>query len=124
MTDVEGLILQVQPPPDGDDDELSELTQRLRVQLLDLDVDSVDQVAGASERKGAKGLETLIGWLTVRLGKAALRTVISAVVDWATRTGHNVEVSYNGDLLKVSGVTSAQQERLINDFLARHAPSP
>jgi hypothetical protein len=124
MERVDDLVLHIQPTPNGDDEELAGLTQRLRAQLLDLDVDSVDPVADASTAEGAKGLEALIGWLAVRLGKEGARTVIASVVNWATRTGHNIEVSYNGDVLKVSGVTSAQQERVINDFLARHAPRP
>lgn len=123
MERVGDLVLQVEPAPDGDDGEVAELTQRLRAQLLELDVDSVDPIADTSEVAGAKGLETLVGWLAVRLGKEGLRTAVAAVVNWATRTGHNVEVSYDGDVLKVSGVTSAQQERIINDFLDRHAPS-
>ena len=85
-------------------------------------MDSVDLVAGTSAPGGAKGLETLIGWLAVRFGKEGLRTVIAAVVGWAARTRHDVEMTWDGDTLKVSGVTSAQQERIINDFLARHAP--
>jgi hypothetical protein len=116
------VIIQVQGAPDDDDVEIAGLTQRLRAQLLDLDVESVDPVTDATAPVGAKGLEALIGWLAVRFGKEGLRTVLGAVVSWATRTGHNVEVVYGGDVLKVSGVTSAQQERLINDFLARHAP--
>lgn len=118
------VVLRVQPWSDGDDAELANLTQRLRTQLLDLDVDAVDPVADTSQPEGAKGLESLIGWLAVRLGKEGLRTVIGAVVDWATRTGHSIEVSYDGESLKVSGVTSAQQERIIDDFLTRHAPCP
>lgn len=123
MERVGDLVLQVAPAPDSDDGEVAELTQRLRAELLELDVDSVDPIADAAEAAGAKGLETLVGWLAVRLGKEGLRAAISVVVNWATRTGHNVEVSYDGDVLKVSGVTSAQQERIINDFLAQHAPS-
>lgn len=116
------VILQVQGGPDDRDAEVAKLTQRLRDQLLDLDVESVDPVTDTTESVGAKGLEALIGWLAVRFGKEGLRTVVAAVANWATRTGHNVEIVYGGDVLKVSGVTSAQQERLINDFLARHAP--
>lgn len=118
------VVLRVQPASDGDDAELADLTQRLRSRLLDLDVDAVDPVADTSLTEGAKGLETLVGWLAVRLGKEALRQVIGEVIEWATRTNHTVEISYQGDSLKVSGVTSAQQERLINDFLDRHAPRP
>jgi len=118
------VLLQIEPGPGGDDAELTELTQRLRTQLLDLDVDGVDPVSDTSQPEGAKGLETLIGWLAVRLGTEVLRNVIGGVVEWATRTNHTVEITYDSESLKVSGVTSAQQERLINDFLARHAPRP
>lgn len=118
------VVLRVEVSPDGDDAELARATQRLRAHLLDLDVDAVDPVADPSQPAGAKGLETLIGWLAVRLGKEALRKVVGEVVVWATRTNNTIEVTYNGDSLKVSGVTSAQQERLINDFLTRNAPRP
>jgi hypothetical protein len=57
MGTVGELILRVQPAPDGDDDELAELTRRLRVQLLGLDVDSVDPMADSTDSGGAKGLE-------------------------------------------------------------------
>jgi hypothetical protein len=124
MKRTDALVLQVEPAAGGDDQELADLTQRLRARLLDLDVDSVDPIADPSEPEGSKGLETLIGWLAVRLGKEALRKVVGEVVEWATRTGHTVEVSCGGDVLKVTGVTSAQQERIINDFLSRHSSSP
>jgi len=118
------VVLKVQPVSDGDDAELADLTQRLRSRLLDLDVDAVDPVADTSPAEGAKGLETLVGWLAVRLGKETLRQVIGEVIEWATRTNHVVEIRYRDELIKVNGVTSTQQERLINDFLDRHAPRP
>jgi len=124
MERVDALILQVQPTSDGDDDELAKVAQRLRSQLLLMDVDSVEPLTDTADSdvaKGEKGLEALVGWLAVRLGTEGLRAVVGAVVSWATRTGHCVEVTYGDDVLKVCGVTSAQQERLINDFLVRHA---
>jgi hypothetical protein len=93
------------------------------VVLLDLDVDDVVPVTDTSAPEGVKGLQALVGWLAVRLGKEALRNVISAVVEWVTRTNHTVEIAYEGRSLKVTGVTSAQQERLIDDFLAGHSSS-
>jgi hypothetical protein len=32
-----------------------------------------------------------------------------------------VEIAYAGDVLKVTGVTAAQQEKIIDAWLARHA---
>jgi len=123
MQRADAVVVRVQPTSDIDDEELAELTQRLRAKLLDLDVDSVEPVADTSAPAGAKGVEVIIGWLAVRLGKEGLRTVIAAVVDWATHTGNGIEITYGGDTLKVSRATSAQQERIINDFIDRHAPS-
>ncbi|MET7696806.1 hypothetical protein [Streptomyces sp. NPDC005485] len=49
-----------------------------------------------------------------------MRTILGAVRGWAQRTDRVVEVSLGGDILKVTGVTSEQQEKIINDWLARH----
>lgn len=40
---------------------------------------------------------------------------------WALRTGRTVEVTIGGDMLKVTGVTTQQQEKIIDTWLARHA---
>ena len=122
MGSVERLIVQVKPSGDRDDEEITELARLLRAYLLDLDVDSVGSVADAAQAEGAKGAGALAGWLAVLPGIAGLRSVVAAVVSWVGRTGHNVEITCGGETLKVSAATSAQQERIINDFLARHAP--
>jgi len=119
MEPISDLLVHVEFPPGGDDEELARLTGQLRAQLLDLDVDSVDSVATEDQPAGAKGLEAVIGWLAVRLGKEGLRTVISTVVAWADRTGNTVEVCQGGDSLKIGRATAAQQEKIINDFLAK-----
>jgi hypothetical protein len=116
-TDV--LLVHIEPTPDSDKEEVATLTQQLRTYLLDLDVDSVDPIT-ESAPEHSKGFETLFGWLAVRLGKEGLAKVLAAAVSWTARSGHTIEVTYDGDSLKISGVTSAQQERIVNDFLARH----
>ena len=88
-----------------------------------MDVDSVEPLTENAGSDREKGLEALVGWLAVRFGTEGLRAVVGGVVSWATRTGHSVEVTYGDDVLKVSVVTSAQQERLVDDFLAHHAPA-
>jgi hypothetical protein len=85
-------------------------------------VGSIDSVTGPPPEPGAKGAGTLVGWLAVRLGKEGLRTVVAAVVSWVTRTGHSVEVTMDGETLKIAAATAVQQDQIIKDFLARHAP--
>lgn len=122
MSDFVGLSVRVQPLPDDDPEELAEITGRLRAELLDLDVIAVDPVSEAAEPEHAKGLATVVGWLAVHLRAAdALRGVVQTVRSWTGRTDRVVEVSLGGDTLKVTGVTSAQQEAIISAWLARHA---
>jgi hypothetical protein len=122
MVNFDGLTLQVQPVPGSDPDELMEVTGRLRAELLELDVAAVDPVSEATAPERAKGLATLAGWLVVQFGTVnGLRAVVNVVRGWAARTNREVEVSCGGDVLKVTGVTSAQQEKIIDAWLARYA---
>jgi hypothetical protein len=119
---VDRLVVQVRAAPEDDEDELAALARRLRALLLDLDVDSIVSLAADADAEGTKGLETLLGGLVVRFGTAdGLRSVLAAVAAWAARTEHSVEVSYGEDRLVVNEATPAQQERLVDDFIARHA---
>lgn len=125
MEHLDGLILHVQAAPDEDNEELASWTRQLQTHLLNLDVDSVDPVPEAEDLPGEKGLGAVIGWLAVRIGTAeTLKSVVEAVAGWATRTGHSVKVSYNGDVLEVGRATRAQQERIISHFIANHTPAP
>jgi hypothetical protein len=122
MANLDGLMLQVQPILNGDQDELMEVTDRLRAELLELDVASVDPISEATAPEHAKGLATLAGWLVVQFGTVSgLRAVVDAVRGWAARTNREVEVSLGGEVLKVTGATSAQQEKIIDAWLARYA---
>ena len=116
------LLVQVLPPAETDDDELTELALLLRDDLLDLEVSAVEPVTEGPAPGGSKGaVATVAGWLAVRLGPEALRMVVSRIVAWASRSNASVEVSLGGDVLKVTGVSRAQQDRLIEDWISRHS---
>lgn len=123
VIDGSDLVVRVSPSAEGDREEVVGLARRLRAELLDLDVELVEPLSEATVPEGAKGLSGLAGALTVRLGTASLTAVVARIRDWVSRTGRSVEVSIDGDTLKVTGVTAQQQEQLISVWLARHAPS-
>jgi hypothetical protein len=106
-----------------DQEELLELGRRLRAELLDLDVESVNWPQPDMIPDAAKAVSGLAGMMAVRLGKAALKAVLTKIRDWIARTGRSVEVTIGGDTIKLTNATPAQQETLINVWLARHAPS-
>lgn len=120
MADFDGFILQVYPGPDDDAGELAELTVLLQDELLDLDVATVEQLRAGAVPAGAKGVAAVAGWLAVQLGPAALRSVLAKVADWVTCNDRVVEVTYGPDTLKLTRATRGQQEKIIDDWLARH----
>jgi hypothetical protein len=120
MASTADLVLQVQPGPEGDDEELAALTVRLRVELLDLDVQAVDPLINDTAPEGAKGLVTLAGWLAIYLGEEELRTVLAKVADWASCNDRVVELRSGSDVLELGKATREQQASIIDAWLAGH----
>jgi len=110
------------PVAGSDQEELAGLTRRLRAELLDLDVETVESLTADTAPAEAKGLGSLAGALAVRLGADGLKAVLAKIRDWVSRNGRTVEITTDSDTLKLTGATTQQQEQLINVWLARHAP--
>jgi hypothetical protein len=123
MTDAAGgPVVHVRLAGSGDAEELAELTSQLYAELLDLDVQAVDPVSQSDVPEGAKGLPAVAGWLAVHLGAATLRSVLAMIADWALRNNRAVEISADGDVLKLSRATREEQGKIIDAWLAKHAP--
>jgi hypothetical protein len=122
--DVLQVGLQLDAGPDTDEREIDTLTARLRQELLELDVESVDPVRAGEAPPDTRGIDLMVlGGLLVTLSKSPelLKMVIASVQSWvAGRQGRSIEVQIEGDTLKVSGVSSDQQRQLIALFVERH----
>lgn len=105
--------------------EMEELTAAVRRELLQLDVESVDRVAGGPAPEGARGIDLgAIGALVVNLGKATpvLGQVVEAIQAWASRApNRTVKLTLAGDTLELGGMSEADQHQVIRDWMARHA---
>jgi hypothetical protein len=120
----EVLILQVLPDPDEDAEQLDDLTDMLREELLELDVAAVAPVMQDQAPEDAKGVVAALGgWLAIHFGPAGLRAVVNAVVAWAGRSGKTVEITLNGNTLKLTGTSADVQSRIIDEFFVRQSPS-
>lgn len=121
------LALRLQPGPDVDDEELLDLTSRLRQELLTLDVDEVSVPAVGEAPADAKGLKLLaIGGVVVKflMRSDVLQAIVATTRSWLARQQvRSVELSIDGDTCKVTGITSDDQDRLIDLWIARHAQS-
>src|SRR5262249_22427655 len=117
------LQLSITAEPGTDAEEMEDLTRRLRDDLLDHNVNSVEQTRTASAPPGAKGDPVTLGTLLVTLAASGgvLTTIINAVQSWLTRQdGHSVTIEVGGDKLVLSGVSSKQQQQLVDNFIKQH----
>jgi hypothetical protein len=118
------LSVELQAGPDTDAEELGPLAGRLGAELLDLDVDSVRQPVREEAPGDAKGAGLLAaGELVVGLvaSPEVLASLIDTVRSWLGRNrARSVRLTLDGDALEVSGVSSAEQDRLIDLWISRH----
>lgn len=119
------LTAQLDAGPNQDAEEVFELTQGLRGELLELDVDTVELGADGEAPAGSKGPELLaIGGLAIRfaLQSSVLKSVVDTTVAWLGRQrARSVKLTLDGDTLELTGVSSNEQSRLVDQWIARHA---
>jgi hypothetical protein len=121
------LAIHLQANQDTGAEELDRLAERLRRELLDLDVEDVRRATDGAAPDGTRGLDAeALGSLIVSLVAApeVLRAVVGTIRDWLGRSrARSVRLELDGDVLDVSGLSSESQERLVESWLARQAGS-
>jgi hypothetical protein len=121
------LAVHLQAEQETAPEELDRLTERLRRELLALDVADVRRGAQAAAPDGARGLDVeALGTLLISVVTAPelLRAVVGTIRDWLGRSrARSVCLEIDGDVLHVTGLSSEAQERLIESWLARQTGS-
>jgi len=120
-----GLGVQVAVGPDGDAEEVARATLQLRRELLDLDVDVVEVPGAGEPPPGSRAVDVAaIGALVVNLADPQLlAAVVATVRSWlAGSSRRSIKLQLGGDALELTGVSSKEQRRLTDEWLARHAP--
>ena len=119
------LALRLDAGTDASDEEVDRLTGRLREELLELDVDDVRRAAAGEAPEGARAVDPeALGHLlvTVATAPATLRAVVGTVRAWLARSAaRSVRLELDGDVIEVTGVSSADQQRLIDVWIERHS---
>ena len=123
-----GGELRLRLSEDGADAErLDALTGFLRQELLQLDVEDVTPLRAGESPPGSRGFDVVaIGGLLVSFRPSAegLRAVVVAVRKWLARgegIRRTVRLEIGGDVLELSEATAADQQRLVDLFVNRHA---
>jgi hypothetical protein len=117
------LGVQVAVGPDGDADEVAQATLQLRRELLDLDVDAVEVPGAGEPPPGSRAVDVAaLGALVVNLADPQLlAAVVTAIRSWlASSSRRSIKLELGGDALELTGVSSKEQRRLADEWLARH----
>ena len=118
------VILNIDAGQEDDPEEIERFTQQLREELTGLEVEGVDLVrAGETPAKAKVG--DPITWGTLLLTLAAsggvITTVINVLQSWLTRQERrSISLEIDGDKLEIKGISSKEQQRLINEWRSRH----
>ena len=118
------LGIQVAVGPDDDAEQVAEATLGLRRELLDLDVDAVELPRGGEPPPGTRAVElAALGALVVTFAQSGMLTpVVAAIQGWLGRSQQrSVKLELDGDVLELTGVSSRDQQRLVNEWLRRHS---
>jgi hypothetical protein len=117
------LGVQVAVGPDADPEEVAEATLQLRRELLDLDVEAVELVQAGEPPPGTRAVElAALGALVVTVGQSPLLgPVVATVRSWlASAPQRSIKLELDGDTLELTGLSSNEQRRLVDQWLGRH----
>ena len=119
------LIVTLDAEPETDTEDLERLTRQLREELSELDVQA-DLMTGGPAPANAKAGDIFV-WGTLLLTLAAsggvFTTLFGVLQAWLTRHDRRcVTLEIDGDKLQVTGITSTEQQRLIDAWARRHLP--
>jgi hypothetical protein len=119
------IRVQLVASPTADDEQVDELTSRLRRELLELDVEAVRRPRTDVAPEGTRAAEAVeTGALIVALVTSP--TLITALVEtvraWISRsTAKSVRLEMDGDAIELANASDADQQRLIDAWIDRHA---
>jgi hypothetical protein len=117
------LGIHVSVGSDAEAEEIAGATLQLRRELLELDVDSVELPAAGEPPPGARAVElAAIGALVVLARSQLLTEVMATVRSWlAGRQQRSIRLELDGDVLELTGASSKEQQRLVDEWLRRHS---
>jgi hypothetical protein len=117
------LGVRVDVGPYGDAEEVAQATLQLRRELLELDVDTVETLRAGEPPPGSRAVDVAaVGALVVNVADSQLlAAVVAAVRSWlAGSSRRSIKLELGGDALELTGVSSKEQRRLTDEWLARH----
>ena len=107
----------------SDPARLDELTNRLREELLDLDVDDVERVSAGEAPAGTRAIElAAIGALLVTMQQSGVLVakVVNTIREWLKRDPEPtraVKITLGDRTIELTAASSEQQDKLVAEFV-------
>ena len=121
------VLLRLAPAADADREETERLLARVRTELRELDLDSLQlhTPAGAVEPSGAKGVDPVtVGAVVLALSASGgvLPALVETLRDWLGRQSarHRVSVTIDGDTIELERASADERRELVDAFVRRH----
>jgi membrane-associated two-gene conflict system component 1 (EACC1) len=126
MSDDLRLFLTLTPDAEVDDEAGERLARGLRADIIGLDVDSIEPVAGGRAPDGAKSADPVtIGAMVVAMSASGgvFTTVIGTLREWLDRHSgrHRISVTIDGDTIELDRASAVQQQELVDAYVRRHS---
>lgn len=109
--------------PGADAEAVDRLTGDLRLELLELDVDSVSPVSAGPAPEGSKGVDlAAVGELLVQVKDhlPLVTAVVGAVRAWlmrGTSPGRALKVTVDGRTLELTAASAEEQQQIVSEFV-------
>lgn len=117
----EPILVHVLPREISERHVLEKLTESLAAEIAEHDVEWVRPLEPTEVPAEAKGLSILAGWVAIQVSFRSMARLVQSLAGWAARNNRDIEIRYGDDVIHVTHATSAQQDRLIGEWLDRHA---
>jgi len=121
---VSRMRIAIEPESGIDGEEHDQQLRWLREELLELDVEAVDRVSGDTAPEGAKApAADLASTLVIAFSNSAvLAALVGVLRTWLSRgSGRKVKLQIGADSIEIEGLSAADQEKLIEQWIARNA---
>jgi hypothetical protein len=120
------VLLVLQPDPELDAEACDRLARRLRVEVAELDVESVGPASGGTAPDGAKAADPLtVGALVVALSASGgvFTALVETLGDWLGRQSgrHRISVTIDGDTIELGRPSAEERRDLVDAYVRRHS---
>jgi hypothetical protein len=120
------VLLVLEPDPELDAEAFDRLARRLRVEVAELDVESVGLASGGTVPDGAKAADPVtVGAVVVALSASGgvFTALIETLRDWLGRQAgrHRISVTINGDTIELEHPFAEERRDLVDAYVRRHS---